>query len=1126
MTLSRLLNTIGIIGVRDKLVNFTGCGGSVYELNDLSIHNYPILYVSPTGTHRVEENYTTYQLTIFYIDRLLEDNSNAVDIHSAAVEILKNIIRAIENTDGVIGVSDEYSINLFTETEKFKDRCNGAYATVEISVVNDTVCEVGYSWNGEPATKKFIRIVTPANNNVNIPNTQNWFLFSWQTSEPSTHYSVLKCVEGGDCSVLMEGDTENTYLVLDPIVNDGTSKIAYNLNVSNEGGDDWREVYHLPNYFLNFTNRDNVRISAEAYDYLVSWNTNLETVEWKLYRNDKLYSSGQTTNTSIMAQFPVNTSNETVTYRFVAGSPGGGFERTLNWRQNAAVYYLNADEYRWIEPDESGVTIPFDTNCEGDIKFEWHYWNGETNIDLNETTWVYGTPMQVEVAVPSDRGNSYESLIWANAIYNGKEVGSIQAWCHNYFFKLQTSDNERIGSTATSYTINYETNYTGVDYTFGRERGTTSGGTLTLTFPENTGTSAVQMEVLFQDLSGNVLGTLHWTQNQADTYFNILTASGQTVSAAATAFTINYETNIQPPIHYVYTSPLGAYEGDSWNQYSLTINFSANDSQSLRERTVEIGGQTINWYQEVPYMNFTNSPTEITKDQQLVCFGWESNCDGKVKYELSSGATSEGNFNFVRSGRTDSMSGDCITFSANTGDDRYYKMDIYASFAGNDTNYVASDSATFRQRGEQSSGDTINSAITNNLILGTEIKDVDDIVAYGLYVFKWDAEDKYAKLTPEYTLPMDWYKYSFTDANVVNGVVHVSDAQRLRIVQAIPMADIPELSGATIYIKNHPNPGDNVYTGNAYLFYDIYNKKYFATTANGVSFYSNSDLATDQTRASVLCNSLFGDTDGNKIGLRAPNQTDSKASVPSSRYWEWTRPENSGYILMGTEQYVDAARPSGYTTQQEWEESRVSIIPVTISGSTHHYGYDPLRQITGSPQSNQIFYRSTTGEAVPYGLMQGWATDMDGNDMWATSNVYQNGYGIVTFPRPILSANAVVDTEQVVEIVWPEGMELMGLDIYSSRKNIESVTLPSTLRKIPAQFFYQSTIRYINIPSFSRAGLMKCMNANAFNGNVDNLEIYYDGTVAQWNALNKDTDWLYHKRSGQKVVCSDGLADA
>ena len=144
MTLQRLINTIGTIGVRDKLVNFTGCGGSVYELNDLTIKNYPILYCSPTGTHRVEDNYTTYQLSVFYIDRLLEDNSNGVDIHSAAVEVLKQIIRKIQKSDGVIGISDEYTINLFTETEKFKDRCNGAYATVEISVVNDTTCEDEY----------------------------------------------------------------------------------------------------------------------------------------------------------------------------------------------------------------------------------------------------------------------------------------------------------------------------------------------------------------------------------------------------------------------------------------------------------------------------------------------------------------------------------------------------------------------------------------------------------------------------------------------------------------------------------------------------------------------------------------------------------------------------------------------------------------------------------------------------------------------------------------------------------------------------------------------------------------------------------------------------------------------
>lgn len=149
MTLQGLLTGIGQIGINDRMINFAGAGGSIYELNDLDIRNYPILYVSPTGTHRISDNYTTYELSIFYIDRLADDSSNAVDIHSTAIEVLKNIIRKASLLDGVVGISEEYTIQLFTETEKMKDRCNGAYATVSFTIINDSACVI-YS-EDEPA---------------------------------------------------------------------------------------------------------------------------------------------------------------------------------------------------------------------------------------------------------------------------------------------------------------------------------------------------------------------------------------------------------------------------------------------------------------------------------------------------------------------------------------------------------------------------------------------------------------------------------------------------------------------------------------------------------------------------------------------------------------------------------------------------------------------------------------------------------------------------------------------------------------------------------------------------------------------------------------------------------------
>lgn len=142
MTLQKLLIDIGQIGIAEKIINFSCAGGSIYELNSLNIRNYPLLYASPTGSHTVEESTTTYEITLFYLDRLLEDSSNDINIYSTAVEAIKNLVNKIRKIDGVLDVDDNYRVVLFTETERLSDRCSGAYATIQIITSNLTPCGI------------------------------------------------------------------------------------------------------------------------------------------------------------------------------------------------------------------------------------------------------------------------------------------------------------------------------------------------------------------------------------------------------------------------------------------------------------------------------------------------------------------------------------------------------------------------------------------------------------------------------------------------------------------------------------------------------------------------------------------------------------------------------------------------------------------------------------------------------------------------------------------------------------------------------------------------------------------------------------------------------------------------
>lgn len=140
MNLKTLLKEIGEMGKKQKLVNFSAAGTSLEQINGMEIKWYPLLFSSPTGIHRVYQNTTTFDITLYYIDRLLSDMSNDIDIFSSSIENLKNIINGIKDIPGVLEVEDGYEIRNFTETEKMNDSLAGAYAQIRIKVANDDLC--------------------------------------------------------------------------------------------------------------------------------------------------------------------------------------------------------------------------------------------------------------------------------------------------------------------------------------------------------------------------------------------------------------------------------------------------------------------------------------------------------------------------------------------------------------------------------------------------------------------------------------------------------------------------------------------------------------------------------------------------------------------------------------------------------------------------------------------------------------------------------------------------------------------------------------------------------------------------------------------------------------------------
>lgn len=121
----------------DKVPNInTVIVGDVLKLNNSDVE-YSALVVVPTTA-----GFDSYELTLFYADKVNDDESNVIDIQSHSVEIIKNIAGKIKNADfDDITDVDIDKFELFTQ--RFNALCAGCFATITVSYDNgDFDCKI------------------------------------------------------------------------------------------------------------------------------------------------------------------------------------------------------------------------------------------------------------------------------------------------------------------------------------------------------------------------------------------------------------------------------------------------------------------------------------------------------------------------------------------------------------------------------------------------------------------------------------------------------------------------------------------------------------------------------------------------------------------------------------------------------------------------------------------------------------------------------------------------------------------------------------------------------------------------------------------------------------------------
>ena len=131
MTLLETITKILEIAKRQKNVGYVG-EGDIYSLNNLPNIDYSVIFVTQSN-HSQTTDLMQYHLTVYYVDRLMNDDSNRLQIQSHGISVLKNLFNVISEELDIV-ISD---VNYTTFTHRFKDNCSGVFANITITTDNE-----------------------------------------------------------------------------------------------------------------------------------------------------------------------------------------------------------------------------------------------------------------------------------------------------------------------------------------------------------------------------------------------------------------------------------------------------------------------------------------------------------------------------------------------------------------------------------------------------------------------------------------------------------------------------------------------------------------------------------------------------------------------------------------------------------------------------------------------------------------------------------------------------------------------------------------------------------------------------------------------------------------------------
>lgn len=116
-----------------------------------------------------------------------------------------------------------------------------------------------------------------------------------------------------------------------------------------------------------------------------------------------------------------------------------------------------------------------------------------------------------------------------------------------------------------------------------------------------------------------------------------------------------------------------------------------------------------------------------------------------------------------------------------------------------------------------------------------------------------------------------------------------------------------------------------------------------------------------------------------------------------------------------------------------------------------------------------------------------------------------------------IGEKAFYSLKQITSVVIPESVKIIGAQAFWGCENIKAIVLPSTVEVIGERAFAYC----LYLESISINTSIKKLDMRVFEYCYSLKSIYYDGTIAQWNAIEKDKQWDL-EMSDYTIYCSDG----